>query len=354
MKICEYGCGEKANFSPRKGHLKYCCSGHFTKCPGMIEKMNKDKIGRTWEETLGKEKTNQRKKKQSKYLTINNPMKNSKPWNKGLRDCYTEETLQKMRCQKSHKGRTWEDIHGKEKADQRKIEQANQILKNMKGMIPWNKDKPQCFSNKTLKQMSSTQKKVWTEEKRKHQSIYFRKKLKDYQEKYPFFYSIEELRENNNQEVEVRCKYCNKWFVPTVTQIFERLRAIESKNGSMMSYMYCCKNHQYLCPCSIVKDPKLRTKYESYVKQVWNITNQNIKEYKIKNIKLRGLNHGYHLDHKYSISEGYTNKVDPKIIGHYKNLKVIKDILNISKGRNCSISLDKLKKEINEVLKYEN
>jgi len=173
-------------------------------------------------------------------------------------------------------------------------------------------------------------------------------KLKDYKNKYPFFCSLEELRENNNQEVEVRCKYCNKWFIPTPGQIKDRLRAIENKDGNMKSYMYCCKEHQYKCSCSIRKDPKSIPLFEKYTREVNIITEKNVKKYssKIPNIELRGLMFGYQLDHKYSIKEGFDNNIDPKIIGHYKNFQIIKNNTNQSKGKECSISINGLKKEI--------
>ena len=50
----------------------------------------------------------------------------------------------------------------------------------------------------------------------------------------------------------------------------------------------------------------------------------------------------YHLDHKYSISEGFRNKIHPMIIGHYKNLEVVYHAINESKFIECSITLDEL------------
>lgn len=51
---------------------------------------------------------------------------------------------------------------------------------------------------------------------------------------------------------------------------------------------------------------------------------------------------GYHLDHKYSITEGFKNKVPPKIIGSIHNLTFIDHKENCSKGTKCSITLEKL------------
>jgi len=51
---------------------------------------------------------------------------------------------------------------------------------------------------------------------------------------------------------------------------------------------------------------------------------------------------GYHLDHKYSITEGFKNNVPPKIIGSIHNLAFIPYIENVKKGTKCSINLEEL------------
>ena len=51
---------------------------------------------------------------------------------------------------------------------------------------------------------------------------------------------------------------------------------------------------------------------------------------------------GYHLDHKYSIIEGFKNKVPPKVIGSIDNLEFIPYNVNVSKGTKCSIKLEEL------------
>jgi hypothetical protein len=51
---------------------------------------------------------------------------------------------------------------------------------------------------------------------------------------------------------------------------------------------------------------------------------------------------GYHLDHRYSITEGFKNNVPPKVIGSIYNLEFIPYNVNIVKGTKCSITLEKL------------
>jgi hypothetical protein len=51
----------------------------------------------------------------------------------------------------------------------------------------------------------------------------------------------------------------------------------------------------------------------------------------------------WHLDHKFSISEGYKNGVDPKIIGSVHNLEIIDAYTNsVIKNGKSSISLSEL------------
>lgn len=92
---------------------------------------------------------------------------------------------------------------------------------------------------------------------------------------------------------------------------------------------------------------KYKNGWERYSFLVWYYTQKSYKKYKDiinpKNVK-RGKN--YHLDHKYSIFEGFNNGVSPKIVGQYYNLEIITAYDNLKKNKQCSITL-------NELLEYE-
>lgn len=68
----------------------------------------------------------------------------------------------------------------------------------------------------------------------------------------------------------------------------------------------------------------------------------------------RGNNlNGISRDHMYSVNEGYKNGIDPKIISHPANCKLMQHNDNISKGKKSTITLDELLKRIKEWdLKY--
>lgn len=69
-------------------------------------------------------------------------------------------------------------------------------------------------------------------------------------------------------------------------------------------------------------------------------------------------NHGNNLDgvsrdHMYSIKEGYKSKVDPRLIAHPANCKLMRHTKNFQKWTTCSITLDELYNRIkNWDLKY--
>ena len=50
----------------------------------------------------------------------------------------------------------------------------------------------------------------------------------------------------------------------------------------------------------------------------------------------------HHIDHMYSISQGFLNNVPPKTIGHFSNLQMLPAVKNITKGSSCSITLEDL------------
>ena len=48
------------------------------------------------------------------------------------------------------------------------------------------------------------------------------------------------------------------------------------------------------------------------------------------------------LDHKYSVFKAFENNIDPKIVGHWKNLEIKTILENHTKYTKCSIELNEL------------
>ena len=85
------------------------------------------------------------------------------------------------------------------------------------------------------------------------------------------------------------------------------------------------------------------TAWDIYKRDVWRITRTSWGNYHTT-INPTKLSRGkyYHLDHKFSMYQGFLDKVSPKIIGHPMNLEVIPRGQNCSKSKNCSIKLSTL------------
>jgi hypothetical protein len=88
---------------------------------------------------------------------------------------------------------------------------------------------------------------------------------------------------------------------------------------------------------------KYKDGWELYYYLVWKYTEENYKKYyyEINPNNIRR-DRKFHLDHKYSISEGFKNCILPHIIGGVKNLEIIDGFENNSKGVKCSIKFEEL------------
>ena len=85
-----------------------------------------------------------------------------------------------------------------------------------------------------------------------------------------------------------------------------------------------------------------RDEFERYQELVRRLSNENYQTYfkEIPNAKKRSRD--YHLDHKFSISEGFRRNIPVEIISHYSNFEIMHGRLNESKGTKSSISLREL------------
>lgn len=82
--------------------------------------------------------------------------------------------------------------------------------------------------------------------------------------------------------------------------------------------------------------------FKIYSTKVWKITNtQNLNI--LENFDKRGrTKEDYQLDHKYSIFQGFKDKISEEIIGHICNLEMILGPMNSSKNIKCSITKEEL------------
>lgn len=83
--------------------------------------------------------------------------------------------------------------------------------------------------------------------------------------------------------------------------------------------------------------------WEKYYFLVWYYSEKNYLEHKNQinpNNYRRGKN--FHLDHKFSICEGFKNNVPPILIGGVNNLEVIPAKENLKKGTKCSLKINEI------------
>lgn len=81
---------------------------------------------------------------------------------------------------------------------------------------------------------------------------------------------------------------------------------------------------------------------KKYRMEVMRHTKRNWRHHKekIKGWERRGQD--FHLDHIYSISDGFANKVDPTVIGHWSNFRILPAKQNLDKHTKSAISLEQL------------
>jgi len=111
-----------------------------------------------------------------------------------------------------------------------------------------------------------------------------KRRKKDLLKLYPFFCKIESIRDCKNKTgigmagIEVKCKTCNKWFVPTQDKVWNRIYSIEKDDG-VGNFFYCSDKCKENCPSfrlrtdSILKDSKsnnyyTESEYQTFRKEV--------------------------------------------------------------------------------------
>jgi len=244
--ICDYGCGQKAIYQFKNG--KWCCSKSTKQCSHSRNKTSENRKGTT-HSILSKQKMSKAKK-------------GKPPWNKGKTGIYSIETLNKMSLCKQGKKLTQNHKLNISKSNKGRIlsdETKRKISKSNIGKV---------FSTETLKKMSdSTKGQIVTDQTK----IKLKLTMEDIFKRYPTFTKIEEMRYNpakpGKKEIQAHCKnhLCKNskeqggWFTPTYTQLHERVRQLEHKDGNDGGYLYCCEECKQECPLYYLKcDPNIK------------------------------------------------------------------------------------------------
>jgi hypothetical protein len=94
-----------------------------------------------------------------------------------------------------------------------------------------------------------------------------------------------------------------------------------------------------------------RLPFDLYKRTVWKETNKSIRIHNMKSIFSNRSRQGHHLDHIYSIYDGFINNVPHHIVGHVTNLQLLFSKKNQSKQSNSWHTLDEL---LNKIKNFEN
>lgn len=97
--------------------------------------------------------------------------------------------------------------------------------------------------------------------------------------------------------------------------------------------------------------------YERYKREVYHYTNISVSEkYTKEQLKNRGRlkEKHIHIDHIFSIVEGFNLKISPKIIGCKSNIRILTVSENCSKHKKCEMTKEELLKKYEEEVKNEN
>jgi len=243
MKLCEYGCGQEAQFQFKNG--KWCCSDSYNKCNKNKEINSKSNIG----------------KNKNKLASI--------------------ETRNKM--SNSHKG-ILPSIKTRNKMSKTQLLNPSNGMKNKKHtQITRNKMKETHLLN-PIKGFLNHQHDKLTKNKI---GMGRRYSIKQIQEKYPIFAKIEEMRYKPGFEkeliIQVHCKnhLCKNskeqdgWFTPQRYLIFDRIRSLELDND--VSNIYCSEECKHECPLfkkrvtELIKQDRIRA---GHVEVPWYNSNE--------------------------------------------------------------------------------
>ena len=126
------------------------------------------------------------------------------------------------------------------------------------------------------------------------------------------------------------------------------------KNTNMQRYGFVCTLNRPSVKKMIRKNKESKFEwiplamyddFKLYKYWVWKFTNkQDLGS--MSNYNMRGRadinRNAYHVDHKYSIFQGFKDNIPPFIIGSIVNLEMLHHTVNTSKGAKCSIKKEEL------------
>jgi hypothetical protein len=228
MKLCDYGCGKEAKYKLKNGKL--CCSENFRSCSQMKENKKQTCIEKYGDVCSLQNKEVQEKRRQT----------NIKKY--GVEHHFKNKAVQEKRKQ------TCMEKYG-----------VDNPLKNKKVQEKRKQTNMEKYGANHHTQSAETKEKLL--------------------EKHPFFCQAEEIKIEDNQ-FKVHCKNSNcknskekgGWFIPTFTQIHNRIGDLEDETGNDGCFFYCSQYCKTTClafnvhgdPERDTQLPYTREQYETF------------------------------------------------------------------------------------------
>lgn len=120
------------------------------------------------------------------------------------------------------------------------------------------------------------------------------------------------------------------------SKIINKLKEIIGDENHINEWRLKMEQNGYFTPL------ELKSEFEKYKQLVWTYTRKNNLSL-LENYDKRGRSK-YHVDHKFSITQGFLNNIPPEIIGSFHNLEMLYHTNNIRKNSKCSITKEELLK----------
>lgn len=160
---------------------------------------------------------------------------------------------------------------------------------------------------------------------------------------------------NNEKILEVKCVKCSKWFIPTRSQVSNRIQSING-NYNHENKFYCseaCKNNCTIyrkSPYSIQRNDEMNAghfdmnAFALYKRKCYAYSRKVYHKFKdaINPLNLPLGKNKNHIDHKVSLYDGFINNIPIYIICSVYNLQLLSERDNIVKGKKSDISVKEL------------
>lgn len=355
IKCCQY-CGNESEFdSFSLGYKDICCSKEC-KHKHRIETLNKTNLEKYGVKFVSQSSEIKDKIKKTTferygvYDYLNSEQNKHNMYDEnGVQKAQSKEAKEKRKKTLLERYGTTDNFkinNGREKANSKEgREKAKQtLLKNHGVTSTWKLQKTKDTIKKTNLEKYGETYYFKTDE--------FKERLKKHNiEKYgtPWFVNTEEYKEKYRET----ClkKYGVEYFTQSDTYLEKAKTTYREKYDSDFYMSSELRRQKEIESGRWLADDQ-KSDYKRYSESVWRTTNKQDLE-TLENYDKRGRldedENAYHLDHKFSIREGFEENIPPEIIGSLKNLEMIPGKKNCSKRANCSISKEELLNEPDKV-----